>query len=211
MALSKVWMKDIRLDNIEKMNEIKQNITIYIVTIIILLLSGIKIYFSAKLNTCNGLLSIFGEITLLFILFLSLILVIGLLFYSIKKQKRYQKSQIGLCLIVLTALIIAVQNKSVWKNIILGKNSITASIYSDQLEIGILELTKDNKYYTIYGHIDWTCSFTGSYERKLDTLILNGKAFENTGGIISNVYLFTDSILIPLNKNEKTGALKIKI
>ncbi|MEQ9262913.1 MAG: hypothetical protein RLP14_07130 [Owenweeksia sp.] len=85
-----------------------------------------------------------------------------------------------------------------WKNYRLGHSSLTASIYADQLDIGRIELLNHKKYYAFYGHIDWSCSFTESYLKHGDTLILNGNPFGKSEGILANKYLLTDSALIPI-------------
>lgn len=75
---------------------------------------------------------------------------------------------------------------------------LSATIYSDQFNIGRIELINNREYYAQYGHLDWSCGFTDQYNIKGDTLILTGSLFETTNGVLTDKYLMTDSTLIPM-------------
>jgi len=134
--------------------------------------------------------------------------------YEIMKQSENRKNRIWVSLIVLIAAGIAFQDKSTWIELRLGKRILSASIYPDQLDIGRFELLGNQRYYALYGHIDWSCTFTGSYDMLGDTLILAGQAFEKTAGILADKYVMTDSTLIPVKTEnryaERTQVMRIE-
>src|SRR5690606_39013634 len=168
-----------------------------------------------SLNTCYGLVHGFGDLFLMLILFVLLTAFLGRQVYGIVKKADNRKIRIWASVIVLNAAITAFQGKSTWKNLRLGNSIMSASIYPDQLDIGRLELIDEERYYALYGHIDWSCAFTDSYERNGDTLILAGQPFEKTDGILTDKYLITDSTLVPIKladrDMERTETMRIEI
>ncbi len=95
------------------------------------------------------------------------------------------------------------QGKTSWRNFKLRNSILSASIYPDQNNIGRLELIDSERYYATYGHIDWSCTFTNTYKKRRDTLILNGQPFEMTEGILTDMYFITDSSLVPIKQDER--------
>jgi hypothetical protein len=197
------------------MTKSRPNIRTYIWTVSILTLCGLIIYFDSSLNTCYGLVHGFGDLFLLLILFVLLTAFLGRQVFKIVKKAENSKIRIWTSLIVIIASVTAFQGKSTWKNLRLGNSILSASIYPDQLDMGRLELIDEERYYALYGHIDWSCAFTDSYERNGDTLILAGQPFEKTDGILTDKYLITDSTLIPIKLTdrdmERTEIMKIEI
>jgi hypothetical protein len=197
------------------MTKSRPNIRTYIWTVSILILCGLIIYFDSSLNTCYGLVHGFGDLFLLLILFVLLTAFIGRQIYKIVKKADNGRVRIWTSLVVIIVSVIAFQGKSTWKNLRLGNSILSASIYPDQLDIGQLELIDEERYYALYGHIDWSCAFTESYEKNGDTLILAGQPFEKTDGILADKYLMTDSTLIPIilvqKDMERTETMRIEI
>src|SRR5690606_11561196 len=155
----------------------RKNIRTFIWAALILLWCGLIIYLDSRLNTCHGLVHIFGDLFLLLVLFVLLTAFLGRQIYKIVRKTDNKGVRIWTSLIVIIASVTAFQGKSTWKNFRLGNSILSASIYPDQLDIGRLELIDKEKYYALYGHIDWSCAFTDSYERNGDTLILAGQPF----------------------------------
>ena len=185
------------------MTKSRQNIRTNIWTISILILCGLIIYFDSSLDTCYGLVHGFGDLFLLLILFLLLTAFLGRQIYKIVKKAENSRVRIWTSLIVIIASITAFQGKSTWKNLRLGNSILSASINPDQLDIGRLELIDNERYYALYGHIDWSCAFTDTYEKNGDTLILAGQPFEKTDGILTDKYLITDSTLVPIKLTDR--------
>lgn len=181
--------------------------------IILLILCGLVFRFYNSLNKCEGLASIllYG-IYLISIFFLSLVFLIkqGLDIYKIKEAR---KTKILTIAIVFGIQIFVFVGKSSWKEERLRNNLLSAKIYPENLDMGELILLNQDTYFTVFGHIDWSCSFTNTYEINRDTLFLKGNPFEKTRGIISNEYLLKDSLLIPVKTNEinyeRTDTMKI--
>ena len=197
------------------MNELKKNIGTFIWGTIILFWCVLIIYFDSRLDTCHGLVHILGDLFLLFILFVLLIVFLGRQIYKIINKTGNRKVRVLISLIVIVAFVTAFQGPSTWKKLRLGDSILRASIYPDQLDIGRLELIDNEKYYALYGHIDWSCAFTGTYKIIGDTLILTGYPFEKTDGILTEKYLMTDSTLVPIKLSyrnmERTEIMKIEI
>ena len=197
------------------MTKSRPNTRTYIWTVSILTLCGLIIYFDSSLNTCYGLVHGLGDLFLLLILFVLLTTFLGRQVYKIVKKADNSKIRIWTSLIVIIASVTAFQGKSTWKNFRLGNSILSASIYPDQLDIGRLELIDEERYYALYGHIDWSCAFTDNYERNGDTLKLAGQPFEKTDGILTDKYLITDSTLVPIKLTDRdmkrTEKMKIEI
>jgi hypothetical protein len=180
------------------MTTTRQNIATLLWTIPILIVCGLIVYFDSSLNTCYGLVHGLGDLFLMLVLLILSLFFIVRQIYKIAGRADNKKTRILASLIVIVAITIAFQGKSTWKEIRLGKSILKASIYPDQLDIGRLELIDEEKYYALYGHIDWSCTYTDKYEMKGDTLILGGNPFEKTDGILTDKYIMTDSTLIPV-------------
>lgn len=192
------------------MTQSKQNSRIYLWTTLIIILCGLIVYFDSRLNTCYGLFYGFGDLFLLLVLFFLVTIFIIRQVYQIIKYTDNRKIKIWASLVVILATIIAIQGRSTWKEIRLGKSILKASIYPDQLDIGRIELLDSKKYYALYGHIDWSCTFTDDYRKQGDTLILSGHPFEKSDGILADKYIMTDSTLIPMKSiNEKMESAEI--
>ncbi|MEZ4951924.1 MAG: hypothetical protein R2784_21395 [Saprospiraceae bacterium] len=135
--------------------------------------------------------------------------------YKIIKKAENRRVRVWTSLITIIASVIAFQGKSTWKNLRLGNSILSASLYPDQHDIGRLELIDNETYYALYGHIDWSCSFTDNYEKHGDTLVLAGQPYERTEGILADKYLITDSTLVPIKLTdrdmERTETMKIEI
>ncbi len=151
------------------MAKLKPNIKIYLWTIPILLFSGLIGYLDNSVNRCYGLVHIIGEIFPLLVLFLFIVIFLIIQTYKTIKHTENRKSRIWSIIIVVTATLIAFQGKLFWKEIRFGNSILSASIYPNQLDIGRIELLDNKNYYALYGHLDWSCAFTDSYQKHGDT------------------------------------------
>ncbi|MGV6861353.1 MAG: hypothetical protein ACWA41_06250 [Putridiphycobacter sp.] len=178
---------------------------------VILFWCGLIIYKDNSLNACQGLVDLF----LLLVLVVLLSVFLGRQVYKTIKKANNFGVRVWTSLIVILACITAFQGKSTWKNIRLGNSILSASIHPDQLDLGRIELIDNNKYYAFYGHLDWSCSFTETYEKHGDTLILAEQPFAKTDGILADQYLITDSTLVPINLTgqdmKRTETMRIEI
>ncbi len=181
----------------------RQNITTFLWTIPILFVCGLIVYFDSSLNTCYGLVHGLGDLFLLLVLLILTLIFIVRQIYKIAKRADNRKTRFLASLIVIVATTIAFQGKTTWKEIRLGNSILKASIYPDQLDIGRVELLNEEKYYALYGHIDWSCAFTDKYKIVGDTLILGGNPFGKTDGILTDKYIMTDSTLIPVKTQDR--------
>jgi hypothetical protein len=181
----------------------RQNITTFLWTIPILFVCGLIVYFDSSLNTCYGLVHGLGDLFLLLVLLILTLFFIVRQIYKIAKRADNRKTRFLASLIVIVATTIAFQGKTTWKEIRLGNSILKASIYPDQLDIGRVELLNEEKYYALYGHIDWSCAFTDKYKIVGDTLILGGNPFGKTDGILTDKYIMTDSTLIPVKTQDR--------
>lgn len=196
------------------MATIIQFIRSHAIAMILLILCGLVLRFNNSLIKCDGLadILIYGiYLLLIFVLTLAFLIKHILDLCTIKEARR---NKILSMAIVLGIEIIVFVGQSSWKEKRLQNALLTAKIYPENLDIGELMLINSETYYTVFGHIDWSCSFTNTYELKRDTLFLRGNPFEKSKGIISNKYLLKDSLLIPVNayefNNARTDTMKIE-
>lgn len=181
----------------------RQNITTFLWTIPILFVCGLIVYFDSSLNTCYGLVHGLGDLFLWLILLILSLLFILRQIYKIARRADNKQIRILASLIVIVATTIAFQGKATWKEMRLGNSVLKASISQDQLDIGRVELINEEKYYALYGHIDWSCAFTDKYKIVGDTLRLGGNPFGKTDGILADKYIMTDSTLIPVKTQDR--------
>lgn len=181
----------------------RTNITPFLGTIPILIVCGLMVYLDSSLNSCYGLVHGFRDLLLMLVLLILSLVFIVIQIYKIAGSADNKITRIFASLIVIVATIVAFQGTSTWIEIRLGNSILKASIYPDQLDIGRLELINEEKYYAVYSHIDWGCSYTDNYEMKGDTLILSGNPLKKTDGILTDKYIMTDSTLIPIISQDK--------
>jgi len=181
----------------------KQNIRIFLWTIPILTLSGLIVLNESRLNTCSGLVHAVGDIFPLLFLFLFLAIFLGRQLFKVVSTNENRNTRIWASLLVISAVVIAIQGKSAWKEFRPGKSLVKASIYPDQLDIGQIHLLDNQIYYAQYGHIDWSCAIKDHYKLVGDTLYLAGQPNAKSDGIIADKYIINDSTWEPINETNQ--------
>ncbi len=191
----------------------KKTVEIILFAIPMLVLCGVMIYFERSLNACQGLAHTIRDIFLLALLLGTSLLFLVMQLHKIITHPIHRLTRTIVSLLLLVMVIFSVRYD--WKNgqfdeVILSANSETQS-----LNYGELKLLNQTEYYVLYGHVDWSCSFTGLYEKSFDTLKLQGNPTEKSQGVFANNYLISGSHLVPIQTdstlNNEAVALKIGI
>lgn len=187
--------------------------TIYYALIPVLILSGIIFLGESNLESCSGLV---GPVFLLLKLSsLIVVAVIILIFEIYKFAKRTNYGKHRLIVILLNGLLVYVTivfsfEVKEWR---LNNAVLNSTLTNQSGTIGKVKLLDADTYYALYGHIDWSCSFVGTYVLNKDTLTLKGNPIEKSDGVISNKYLLTKDFLIPIKKSTdyefETDSLRI--
>ena len=179
----------------------KHQISIYILAFPVLVICGVKIFFAVDLNTCFGLAHIIRDFIINF-----LVLSVALIFSVINLYKIFTVNPQRVLRVFITAMIalcIIVTFQVDWKSMRFKNTILKASIENSSLHHGKITLLNDEEYLVEYGHIDWSCSFTGTYSISQDTLKLDGNPSEKTDSIILDSYIIDDTHLIPLVATKK--------
>lgn len=191
------------------MSKTKENIILLIWMTPMLFFCGFIIQYESRLNNCYGLFQTLSDLVqrVFLVVFLLVFLIIQI--YKIRKHSNIKKTRIMASLFLIIVTIIASQGRATWRKIHLRNNMLKASIHKGELDIARLELIDNEKYYALYGHIDWSCGFTEKYEIIGDTLILSGNPIKRSDSIIANKYIIYDSVLVPIKiQNEEINRVK---
>ena len=79
-----------------------------------------------------------------------------------------------------------------------GSNWIYAKANADKLETQALTLRKNGTFKVDLGHVDFSCYFSGHYQRHGDTILLDEDVIAQTNSLLTTKYLLQDTLLMPL-------------
>jgi hypothetical protein len=182
-------------------------IGIILLAIPMLVLCGLIIYFERSLNTCQGLAHTVRDIFLFALLIGSSLLFLVIQLYKIITQPIQRLTRMIVSLFLIALVIFSVQFD--WKNSQFDDVLLSATSDIGSLNYGELKLLNKTDYYVRYGHVDWSCSTTGFYEISFDTLKLKGNPAEKSDGILANIYLMSDSQIVPIQTDSNFTSMPV--
>ena len=147
-------------------------------------------------NGCWGLIEVMYTV-LLFILFIVTIPVAFIAAYR-KRQTHTKKPEP----ITLTITLVTLAVLIIWK--IFGEDFkgsiwIYAEANKDKLSNQYLTLRNNGTFKVDLGHVDFSCYFSGQYQKHTDTIILDKDVVAQTNSLLTTKYLLQDNLLIPIN------------
>ena len=164
-------------------------------------------YFYLDLNLseelCWGMIQSIGSIALLLGTIVAGVFALQLAFR--KRQKEKMKFEpITLVIVLLTISILIVCR--IWGDDFKGRIWLDAEVTNNAFPVQkhTLILRKNGNYKVQVNEIEWTCSYTGQYSIKGDTLILNNEIAKRADSNFIEKYIFSDDKLIPLKNNLDT-------
>lgn len=152
-------------------------------------------------NGCTGLIEGI-YIILLFILF-AVTIPLSLMATFRKRQSHNKKPEpitLSITLFTFCVLIIGKGFGDDFK----GSKWIYAKANIHELESQTLTLRKNGTFKVDLGHIDFSCSFSGQYQKHGDTIFLDKDVVDQTNSLLATKYLLQDTLLKPIidaNKN----------
>lgn len=181
-------------------------IGIYLSIIPALIISALIIQCSFQREYCNGMAGGFFIIIKYGGLFLvALATIVIQLLLALKGNEKYHRIiAASICgFLFITGTSSEFISKSMQSKII-----FKAEIMGPTLDIGQLKIMENGTYSATYGHIDWSCTIAGKYQRLLDTLILENRVVVESDSIFSEKYLVQDNeFLLPIHQgNHKVGS-----
>ena len=156
--------------------------------------------FSLADNGCSGLMDLFFD-GFFFILF---VVSIVLSFRAtLRKRELYKRKPEPITLtITLVALLILIIGKAFGDDF-KGSKWIYAETSRQQLSTQNLTLRKNGTFKVDLNEIEFSCYFSGQYQNRGDTIILDKDIIEQTHSLLTTKYLLLDTLLIPVNDNNR--------
>lgn len=151
-------------------------------------------------NGCTGLIEVMSTI-LLFILFA---VTIPLSFMAtFRKRQLYNKKPEPITLtITILALCVLIIGK-VFGEGFKGRQWIYAKANIHNLETQALTLRKNGTFRVDLGYVDFSCFFSGQYQKYGDTIFLDIDVVDQTNSSLTSKYLLQDTILKPISDTKK--------
>jgi hypothetical protein len=163
-------------------------------------------------NGCWGLIELVYTVTLW--IFLALTFIISAIATLRKSQSQNLKAEpyaLTITLITLLALIIG----GLGGNSLKGAKWIQAKSQNYNAQPSAQDLTlRENGTFTVYlREDDFTCYYTGNYNKTYDTITFDKETIDKIGSKMTLQYLIRDKVLIPLTNqfNDKDEYLKFDI
>ena len=79
-----------------------------------------------------------------------------------------------------------------------GSNWIYARANANKLETQALTLRKNGTFKVDLGHVDFSCYFSGHYQRHGDTILFDEDVIAQTNSLLTTKYLLQDTLLKPI-------------
>jgi len=115
-----------------------------------------------------------------------------------KKEINKRKPEPITLTITLVTLVILIVGK-IFGQDFKGSTWIYAETNGDKLETQALTLRKNGTFKVDLGHVNFSCFFSGHYQRQGDTIILDKDVVGQTNSLLTTKYLLQDTLLVPLN------------
>jgi len=145
---------------------------------------------------CWGLIE--GTYTvLLFILFTVTIPVAFIAAYR-KRQTHTKKPEPITLTITLVTLAVLIIGK-IFGEDFKGSIWISAEANKEKPSNQYLTLRNNGTFKVDLGHVDFSCYFSGQYQKHMDTIILDKDVVAQTDSLLTTKYLLHDNLLIPIN------------
>jgi len=152
--------------------------------------------FSLADNGCSGLMDLFFGGVFIILFAVSIWLAIRATFRKRETIKR-KPEPITLTITLVTLAILIVGK--IFGQDLKGSVWIYAEANAGKLETQTLTLRKNGTFKVDLGHVDFSCYFSGHYQKLGDTIILDKDVIAQTNSLLTTKYLFQDTLLVPLN------------
>ena len=144
---------------------------------------------------CSGLI----EYTYTILLFILFAVTLPLSFTaSFRKRQLQNKGPEPITLtITLLTLFVLIIGKTFGEDL-KGKQWIYAEANTHNLETQALTLRRNGTFKIDLGHVDFSCHFSGQYQKHGDTIVLDKSIVAQTNSLLTTKYLLQDTLLIPI-------------
>jgi len=146
-------------------------------------------------NGCSGLMDFFFGGVFIILFGVSLWLAFRA---TLRKRELSEKPEPISLTIILATLAILIVGKMFGQDF-KGNTWIYAEANADKLETQTLTLRKNGTFKVDLGHVDFSCYFSGHYQKLGDTIVLDKDVIAQTNFLLTTKYLLQDTLLVPLN------------
>jgi hypothetical protein len=150
-------------------------------------------------NGCSGLMDLFFGGVFIVLFAISIWLAFRATFR--KREFNERKPEPVTLTIALVTLVILFIGK-IFGQDLKGSTWIYAKANADKLETQALTLRKNGTFKVDLGHVDFSCYFSGLYQRHGDTILLDKDVIEQTNSLLTTEYLLQDTLLVPLHDTD---------
>jgi hypothetical protein len=117
---------------------------------------------------------------------------------TLRKRELSEKPEPISLTIILATLAILIVGKMFGQDF-KGNTWIYAEANADKLETQTLTLRKNGTFKVDLGYVDFSCYFSGHYQKLGDTIVLDKDVIAQTNFLLTTKYLLQDTLLVPLN------------
>jgi len=147
-------------------------------------------------NGCSGLMDLFFGGLFIVLFAISVWLAFRATFR--KREINNRKPEPVTLTITLLTLTVLISGK-IFGQDFKGSTWIYAEANTDKLETQALTLRKNGTFKVDLGHVDFSCYFSGHYQKLGDTIVLDRDVIAQTNALVTTKYLLQDTLLIPIN------------
>lgn len=144
---------------------------------------------------CSGLLDLFWGIIFILLFAVSIWLAFRGTFH--KREINNGKPEPITLTITLATLVFLIVGKF-FGQYFKGSTWIYAKANTDKLETQALTLRKNGTFKVDLSHVDYSCYFSGNYQKLGDTIVLDKDVITQTNSQLTSNYLLQDTLLIPI-------------
>ena len=153
------------------------------------------LHFSLADSGCSGLMDLFFEGVFIILFAISIWLAYRATFRKRELNKRKPEPiTLTITLVTLAILIIA----KILGQDLKGSIWIYAKANADKLDTQTLTLRENGTFKVDLSHVDFSCYFSGYYQRNGDTILFEKDVIAQTNSLLTTKYLLQDSLLIPI-------------
>lgn len=172
----------------------------FLLTVPFILITFFYLRISLDDNGCSGLMDLLFGALFITLFAVSIWLAFRAIYPKLELNKR-KPEPISLT-ITLVTLAILIAGK-IFGQDIKGSTWIYAEANTDKLETQALTLRENGTFKVELGHADFSCYFSGHYQKYGDTVVLDKDIIAQTNSVLTVDYVVKDTLLIPIKGSDK--------
>ena len=152
---------------------------------------------------CSGLMDLFFGALFITLFAVSIWLTFRALYPKQELSKRIPEPiSLTITLITLAILIVG----KIFGQDFKGSTWIYAKANAEKLETQALTLRENGTFKVELGHADFSCYFSGHFQKHGDTVVLDKDVIAQTNSLLTVTYLMRDMLIIPIKGSDKDSS-----